>query len=105
VLPADGEWHHVSFDLAAVSLITGEDSLEAVLRNVTTLRILSSQAGPAWKGDRIAATLGVDNIAAVVAVPLPAAAWMLLAALGATAGLRRRGEAESPRTPAKGSIR
>jgi hypothetical protein len=91
VLPADGEWYHLRFDLTAVTLIEGEDSLDVVLANLTTLRILSSEAGPAWKGDRIAATLGVDNITAVAAVPLPAAAWMLLAALGATAGLRRRG--------------
>jgi hypothetical protein len=90
VLPTDGEWYHLRFDLAALTLITGEDSLEEVLSNVTTLRILSSEAGPGWMGDRIAATLGVDNITAVAPVPLPAAAWMFLAALGALARMRRR---------------
>lgn len=90
VLPADGEWYHLSFDLAAVSLISGEDPLEVVLGDLTTLRILSSEAGPAWTGDRIAATLGVDNITAVGAVPLPGAAWLMLCAVGAIGGLRRR---------------
>ncbi|MEE8169771.1 MAG: hypothetical protein V3T70_04420, partial [Phycisphaerae bacterium] len=60
-LPADGNWYPVSFDLtvAAMSPIIGTvDSLNVVLSNVSTLRILSAQAGPSWEGDVVAATLG-----------------------------------------------
>ncbi len=40
----------------------GLASLADVLVSVDTLRILSASAGPAWRGDTIAASLGVDNI-------------------------------------------
>lgn len=89
VLPADGAWHHVRFDLLAVAVIAGSDTLEDVLASVTTLRILSAEDGPGWAGDRIVATLGVDNIQAVAAVPAPAALWLLIGAL-AGLGFRRR---------------
>ena len=67
-LPADGSWHSVTFNLTAndLSVISGVASLNDVLANVQTLRILSAAAGPAWQGDAIAATLGVDNITAEV---------------------------------------
>jgi len=67
-LPADGQWHSVTFDVtsADLSLIGGLATLNAVLANVQTLRILSAATGPSWQGDTIAATLGVDNITAVV---------------------------------------
>ncbi len=67
-LPADGQWHSVTFDLtsADLSLISGLATLDTVLGNVQTLRILSAAAGPSWQGDAIVATLGVDNITAIV---------------------------------------
>ncbi|MCH7702211.1 MAG: hypothetical protein IID37_11030 [Planctomycetes bacterium] len=67
-LPADGQWHRVTFDLtsADLSLISGLATLNDVLANVGELRILSATAGPTWQGDAIVATLGVDNITAVV---------------------------------------
>jgi hypothetical protein len=79
----------VRFDLLAVALIAGSDALEDVLASVTTLRLLSAEDGPAWAGDRIVATLGVDNIHAVSAVPVPGALWLLMGAL-AGLGFRRR---------------
>ena len=68
-LPADGQWHSVEFGLsdADVTCVNGgcaSTSLADVLSDVTTVRILSA-ASPGFRGDRIAATLGVDNITAV----------------------------------------
>ncbi|MEE9297340.1 MAG: hypothetical protein V3W34_20570 [Phycisphaerae bacterium] len=68
VLPADGRWRHVSFELttADLTIVGGATSIGDVLADVQTMRILSAAAGPSWSGDAIAATLGVDNIAAIV---------------------------------------
>ena len=62
-----GQWQQANFGLTSsdLSLISGSQPLSIVLTNVDTLRILSSTAGPAWNGDAINATLGVDNIIAV----------------------------------------
>ena len=68
VLPADGLWRHVSFGLttADLTIVGGVTSLGDVLANVQTMRILSAAAGPSWRGDPIAAALGVDNVVAIV---------------------------------------
>jgi hypothetical protein len=65
-LPADGVWREATFNLNAdgMSLIAGVASLNTVLSNVSTLRIMSRASGPGWEGDTIAGTLGVDNITA-----------------------------------------
>ena len=67
VLLPDAQWRLLSFDLTAPSLtqIGGAASLSEVLSGVTTLRILSASTGPAWSGDSLVATLGVDDILAV----------------------------------------
>jgi hypothetical protein len=65
-LAADGLWHRgLSFPLAeeSLTLVAGTIPLEEVLADVTIVRILSA-ANPAFKGEVIAATLGIDNIAA-----------------------------------------
>jgi hypothetical protein len=67
-LPAGSGWIHARFEFSDLSLIQGSDPLSAVLANVTTLRLLSAAAGPQWEGDRIAATLGADNITALAAI-------------------------------------
>jgi hypothetical protein len=87
LLPASSGWQPVSFDLSAMSLITGTDPLATVLSGVSELRILSVQAAPAWEGDDVASTLGVDNI---TAAPEPGA--LALLACGAAMMLRRRRE-------------
>ncbi len=66
LLPADGQWRPVVFELgnAFLTRISGSGPLSDVLSGVTTLRILSAANGPTWNGDRIVATLGVDDILA-----------------------------------------
>lgn len=66
VLPPDGVWRLVTFDLTpgALASINGSDTLAVVLSSVVELRILSAANGPAFIGDTIAATLGTDNVAA-----------------------------------------
>lgn len=64
-LPADGQWHDVTFDLSEAELINsgGTDTLTQVLSSVAEVRILSA-IGRSFQGDPIVATLGVDNITA-----------------------------------------
>ena len=67
VLPADGIWRSLTFDLTSSTMtnVAGANTLATVLANVLELRILSAAAGPNDMGDVIAGTLGVDNIRAV----------------------------------------
>ncbi len=71
LLPADGQWYVVTFNLTAsnMSLIQGAETLNQTLQNVIQLRILSAQLGPSFTGDAIVGTLGVDNIRATTAPP------------------------------------
>ncbi len=64
LLPADGQWRAVVFQLsdAFLTQISGSGPLSDVLSDVTTLRILAASGGPAWQGDSVVATLGVDDI-------------------------------------------
>ena len=66
-LPASGAWTPVTFDLtpSSMTLLTGSEDLATVLSNVSSLRILSAQAAPDFRGDVVAATLGVDNLRAL----------------------------------------
>lgn len=81
-LPADSQWHAVSFDMTASGLshIVGSDSLTQSLSNVVDVWILSNINFPSIKpaGDAVAATLGVDDI---TAAPEPTALLPLAAAL------------------------
>jgi hypothetical protein len=63
LLPNDGSWHGVVFVLSdsTMTLVEGSGSLAQTLGNVVELRILSSFA-PSWRGDRVLALLGVDNL-------------------------------------------
>lgn len=75
-LPADGMWYDAVFGLSAADLtqVGGTDPLNTVLGGVGELRILSAESAPAWRGDAISATLGVDNI---TAVPEPASIMLI----------------------------
>jgi len=68
-LPADGLWRQADFgidtaDLVCVNGACGTTSLSDVLADVTTVRLVAAAGGPAFKGDRIASQLGIDNIMA-----------------------------------------
>ena len=96
-LPADGVWRAVSFGVRPtdLTLIAGTSTAEDVLSGVIQLRIVSAAAAPAWVGDVIVSTLGVDNITATTdAQPLPAlsvwAIWVLAAGLLLVAQIRWR---------------
>lgn len=78
LLPANSAWTHLQFDLTGSSLtrIAGSADLPTVLSNVGTLRILSAQLDPAWEGDEVASTLGVDRILArSTVVPVIEHSW------------------------------
>ncbi len=85
-LPADGVWHPVSFGVKPADLtsIIGAASAEAALSNVIQFRIMVAAVGPAWEGDVIVSTLGVDNINAVTDLPqVPSLSGWGFAVLGA----------------------
>lgn len=74
-LLADGVWRTSAFDLTATAMtnLAGSETLAQVLANAAELRLLSAATGPAFNGDSIVATLGVDNITAT-SIPVPAPA-------------------------------
>ena len=67
-LPVDGGvWHSVAFDLtpsAMTNIVGTDDTLASALSSVNELRIMSAAVGPAFQGDVIASTLGVDDLRA-----------------------------------------
>lgn len=90
-LTADGLWHHVRFDLtdAAMTNLSGNDTAVATaLGDVTEFRILHS-ATPAFLGDYVATTIGVDNVTAMGAAPEPGALSIVGVAALATLARRR----------------
>jgi len=78
-------WVHVVFSLNLVDLMSvsgrsgvpGNDAL-ATLGNVKELRLLNS-AVPDWSGQPVIATLGIDNVTAVV--PIPSALLLFISGL------------------------
>jgi len=75
VLPADGVWRSISFDLTpgALTNMGGSATVEQALSNVSAFRIVSAVGGPSIVGDMIEGTLGVDNITAT-SIPVAAPA-------------------------------
>jgi hypothetical protein len=67
LLPAGSGWRPVTFNLTsdALTAVGFATSLNAVLSNVTELRILSASGGPSRIGDFIAGTLGIDDVRAL----------------------------------------
>jgi hypothetical protein len=78
VLPAGGDWTHVSFAVGASDLTALFGSATVVLSNTTQIRLYHGTA-LGYPGNPIAAKLGVDNIAAV---PEPASWALMIAGLG-----------------------
>jgi len=92
-LPTGGAWQSATFDLlpAQFTLVGGSASLSNVLDSVTTMRILHA-AAPAWNGDSVVGTLGVDNIQAI---PEPASLLILAGCAPVLWLLRRRHRAHA----------
>lgn len=67
LIPGDGAWHEVLFDLTQMSNVGGGATLEEVLADVRTARLISAADAPAWQGDPVAAEFGIDNIEAQAA--------------------------------------
>jgi hypothetical protein len=63
-LPADSVWHSVAFPMREtdLTLISGTSTVESALSDVIQLRMLAAASAPAWEGQPIASTLGIDNI-------------------------------------------
>lgn len=78
-VPAGSGWETIGFDIApgALTLLLG--SVPAALSNATELRIFHNPdpSFPVGQIPAVAATVGVDNITAVTAIPEPAS-WALL---------------------------
>ncbi|HSZ57777.1 MAG TPA: hypothetical protein VK797_19090 [Tepidisphaeraceae bacterium] len=66
-VPADGQWHPVSFDLtpAGLTLLQGGETAEQALTTVGILRVLSNAEMPSYRGDVIPNVMGMDEVAAV----------------------------------------
>lgn len=91
LLKANGsDWLTLTFSLASEDLtrFRGEKEATDVLKNVSQLRFLSSKnEAKAWDVDKIAATLSIDNVSAVSAVPLPGAAWLMFSGIVGLVGM------------------
>jgi hypothetical protein len=63
--PGSG-WQPVTFNItpAAMTRVFGTSTLPVALNGVQTLRILSAQNGPDWRGDSMVSTLGIDGLRA-----------------------------------------
>ena len=65
-LPANSGWRRVTFDLTAAGMrrLVGGQTLGEALSSVRAARLLSA-ASPAWEGDEMNGTLGVDDVRAL----------------------------------------
>jgi hypothetical protein len=94
IVPNDGQWHHVTFNLDEASLtpINSPQPYSTDIADVDDFRILSS-AAPSLIGDAISGQVGVDNMSTVQDIlPEPSTILALtgLAALGTCVHRRRR---------------
>jgi hypothetical protein len=73
ILPVEPGWRSVNFDLTpeALTNMGGSDTVAQALTSVTEFRIVSAVGAPAFSGDPIAGTLGLDNMNATT-IPVPA---------------------------------
>jgi hypothetical protein len=69
--------------------LDGSDSFSQAFLDITEVRLFSAVA-PAFSGDLIAATVGVDDLAVI---PEPAASWLVLGGVLILAGLGARSRA------------
>jgi hypothetical protein len=87
VLPANSDWMHFVFPIRPSDLEAEIGDMNALLSNVTLLRIIHSEEPD--DADSVIAQLGVDNIGVSVA-PEPATIFLMMSGLGAAVLRRRR---------------
>ena len=87
VLPPDGQWRDALFVLDPENFTNGANFATG-RTSIREIRILHSASPGSIVGDTFAATVGVDNIEAVV-IPEPGTAFMLALAAVAMLGRRR----------------
>jgi len=88
LLPADGVWRHLAFELTAADftqVIGAPTSFADILVDVERIRFLIRELDPGWNGDELATVLGIDNI---VNLPEPGTFLLLGAGLAMLARLR-----------------
>lgn len=95
-LPTDGTWTDFSFELDADDFVdqglfgefNTDFTFEQLIKDAPHIRFISrKEENLFYGGERIAATLGLDDITAVSAVPLPGAVWMMISGLLSLSGL------------------
>ena len=79
---------------SAIVQLSGSDGFSQAFLEITEVRLLSAVA-PAFSGDLIAATVGVDDLAVI---PEPAAGWLMLGAVLILARRFNRGVGNSSRS-------
>jgi hypothetical protein len=94
VVPVGSGWIDVVFPVNLASLTAGIGSVDLALRNTTLIRLYHSEAdnfpNPVFPIASVIGQLGVDNIAAVTAIPEPATLCLVATGIGAIAAKRRR---------------
>lgn len=94
LVPAGSAWMSIAFDLSGANLSALAGTVNGALSDVNVLRLFHNpvpgHAGPPVGPPVVNATLGVDNISAVSAVPEPHTSMLLLGAVAAYLLVRRR---------------
>ena len=75
VVTNNGQWVQVDFNLNDMTKLSFNGTIEEALADVNVFRILAA-VEPAWQGDVVVATIGVDNIQALNELsPVEGSTW------------------------------
>ena len=101
VIPSGSAWNSIGFSLDPSNLFAPFGTVAGALADVDELRIFHNPepafGGPSVGAPAVVATLGIDNIGAIVeATPIPEPSSMLLMLAGLGAGARRMFRGKRP---------